>query len=147
MGLTASLLVIVVILVISTSIGGLFQRCPMVLHIYRVATNLLTASLYIIDEINSLLQTVSRFFSEIKHIITFSKYTLNILKEKKENLENKVDICPQPPLPAATALHKERLAGLCLVLVANSFFFKTTVVSEILVPLQTKTFSDEQQHI
>ena len=57
------------------------------------------------------------------------------------------DICPQAPPPAATALHKERLAGLCLVLVANSFFFKTTVVSEILVPLQTKIFSDEQQHI
>ena len=65
MGLTASLLVIVVILVISTSICGLFQRCPMVLHIYQVATNLLAASLY------SLLQTVSRFFSEIKHIITY----------------------------------------------------------------------------
>ena len=43
--MTASLLVIVVIFVISTSICGLFQRCPTVLHIYQVATNLLAASL------------------------------------------------------------------------------------------------------
>ena len=43
--LTVSLLVIVVILVISTSICGWFQRCPTVLHIYQVATNLLAASL------------------------------------------------------------------------------------------------------
>ena len=76
-----------------------------------------------INEINSLLQTVSRFFSEIKHIITFSEYNINILKEKKKIWRTKWrDICPSPP-PAATALHKERLAGLCFVLVANSFFF------------------------
>ena len=49
------------------------------LHIYQVATNLLAASLLSLDEINSLLQTVSRV-SEIKYMITFSKYTLNILR-------------------------------------------------------------------
>ena len=76
---TASLLIIIEILVISLNkhlwILLTMSYCT---YIKLQQTCWLQACISL-DEINSLLQTVSRV-SEIKYIITFSKYTLNILK-------------------------------------------------------------------